>query len=118
MFFFLHLFLFLLLHRHTTGCAGTGRCGTIISTTVGMCAARRQRGVALHMMTAPRFGVSLFQKEKKRKRGGRETLSLGCYQPTGQSLKWMRVCAGGKRHPSPFPKLVPAICSPSCVMLA
>ena len=53
---------------------GTGSCGTIISTTVGMCAARRQRGVALHMMTAPRLGVSLFQKEKKRKRGGREAL--------------------------------------------
>jgi hypothetical protein len=35
---------------------------------------RRQRGVALHMMTAPRLGVSLFQKEKKRKRGGREAL--------------------------------------------
>jgi hypothetical protein len=32
-----------------------------------MCAARRQRGVALHMMTAPRLDVSLFQKEKKEK---------------------------------------------------
>ena len=68
MFFFLHLFLFLLLHRHTTGCAGTGRCGTIISTTVGMCAARRQRDVAVHMMTSPRLGVSLFRREQKKKR--------------------------------------------------
>ena len=67
MFFFLHLFLFLLLHRHTTGCAGTGSCGTIISTTVGMCAARRQRDVAVHMMTSPRLGVSLFNKGKKEK---------------------------------------------------
>jgi hypothetical protein len=32
-----------------------------------MCAARRQRGVALHMMTAPRLGVSLFNKGKKEK---------------------------------------------------
>ena len=69
MFFFLHLFLFLLLHRHTTGCAGTGSCGTIISTTVGMCAARRQRDVAVHMMTSPRLGVSLFNKGKKEKEG-------------------------------------------------
>ena len=69
MFFFLQLFLFLLLHRHTTGCAGTGSCGTIISTTVGMCAARRQRGVAVHMMTSPRLGVSLFNKGKKEKEG-------------------------------------------------
>ena len=68
MFFFLHFFLFLLLHRHTTGCAGTGSCGTIISTTVGMCAARRQRDVAVHMMTSPRLGVSLFRREQKKKR--------------------------------------------------
>jgi len=33
-----------------------------------MCAARRQRDVAVHMMTFPRLGVSLFRREQKKKR--------------------------------------------------
>jgi hypothetical protein len=37
-----------------------------------MCTARRQRDVALHMMTAPRLGEVFFRREKKEKeeRGG------------------------------------------------
>jgi hypothetical protein len=38
------------------------------------------------MMTAPRLGVSLFQKEKKRKRGGREALRCIWWPPRGLEI--------------------------------
>ena len=57
---------------------------------------------------------------RSKKNEGSCTPSLGCYtQPhwPSHSLKWMRVCAG-ERQSLPLPQRVPAICSPSCFMLA